>query len=85
MLITFIYIFTYYWLPQNNGNTEEYLLLLEKYNKVVSDKKRYKEEYNKLMQTQTMAVGKSVSAHSGSSNPRSFNQNDNMLVSEMLA
>lgn len=84
LLIAFIYVFTYFWLPQNN-NTEEYLKLLEKYNKVVSDKKRYKDEYNKLLQVQTTAVGKSVSAHSGSANPRRFNQSDNMLVDEMLA
>lgn len=84
LLIVFIYVFTYFWLPQNDGNTEQYLKLLEKYNKVVDDKKRYKEEYNKLLQIQSTSVGKSVSAHSGRVNPGRFNQNDNILVDEIL-
>jgi hypothetical protein len=72
-------------LPNNNeNNIQQYLKLLDKYNKVLEDKKRYKLEYTKLLQTQTTSIGKSVSAHSGSTNPRRFNDNDNNMVDEML-
>lgn len=88
ILIVFIYVFTYYWLPQNNENkTEQYLKLLDKYNKVLDDKKKYKFEYNKLLgsyNSQATSVGKSVSAHSGSTRPRNFSQTDNQMVDDML-
>ena len=88
ILIAFIYVFTYYWLPQNSENkTEQYLKLLDKYNKVLEDKKKYKVEYSKLLgsyNAQSTSVGKSVSAHSGSTRPRDYTQSDNRMVDEML-
>lgn len=88
ILIVFIYVFTYFWLPKNNENkTEQYLKLLDKYNKILDDKKKYKFEYNKLLNSyniQNTRVGKSISAHSGSTIPRNFSQTDNQMVDEIL-
>lgn len=86
-LIVFIYVFTYYWLPKTDNNTEEYLKLLEKYNKVLNDRKYYKSQYLKVMdeyKKSPITIGKSISAHSGVIQPRSIDQNDNYLVDQIV-
>lgn len=89
ILVVFIYVFTYYWLPQKQCNdTEEYIKLLEKYNKILYERDYYKKEYSKLTDMhatqQTTTIGKSISAHSGTITPRNINQNDNKIVQQML-
>ena len=88
ILIGFIYIFTYYWLPQKSTNTDEYLKLLEKYNKVLADRKFYKTKYFKATDIYANSVdttiGKRMSAHSSTIKPRNFNQTDNYAVEQIL-
>jgi hypothetical protein len=89
LLIGFIYVFTYYWLPQQKCNdTDEYLKLLEKYNKVLNDRKMYKREYLKVTNIHNknpdISIGKSISAHSGALKPRSIHQSDNAAVNQMV-
>ena len=87
-LIVFIYIFTFYWLPQKKCNdTEEYLKLLDKYNKVLADRKYYKSQFLKatnIHEKSSATIGSSVSAHSGSIQPREINQNDNYMVEQII-
>ena len=86
-LIVFIYVFTYYWLPKTDNNTEEYLKLLEKYNKVLNDRKYYKSQYLKVTdeyKKPPITIGKSISAHSGTIQPRNVDQNDNYLVDQIV-
>ena len=85
LLIMFIYVFTYYWLPQQKHiDTDEYLKLLEKYNKVLNDRKYYKAEYLKVTGAREVTIGKKISAHSSQTKPRDINQSDNYAVDEML-
>ena len=86
-LIVFIYVFTYYWLPKTDNNTEEYLKLLVKYNKVLNDRKYYKSEYLRITSTHNKTpttIGKSISAHSSAIQPRNINDNDNYLVDQIV-
>jgi hypothetical protein len=89
ILIIFIYVFTYYWLPRKQTNeSDEYIKLLEKYNKILYERNYYKTEINKISDVhamqQTTSIGKSISAHSGAIVPRNINQNDNLQVRQML-
>lgn len=88
IFITFIYIFTYYWLPKQKCNdTDEYIKLLEKYNKVVDDKNRLKKELiikNTINNQSRITIGSGVSAHSGSMTPKPVGQSDNIAVEQIL-
>jgi hypothetical protein len=59
VLILFIYVFVYVWLPKEKfegmtgkdiTNNEEYITLLEKYNKVNEEKKAYKQKLQSVLQ-----------------------------------
>ena len=88
IFILFIYTFTYFWLPKQKCNdTDEYIKLLEKYNKVVDDKMRLKERLinNRSSYKQPkMSLNNAISAHSSSIIPRNINDNDNLLVEQIL-
>ena len=85
LLIVFIYIFTYYWLPRpQDNNIDEYLKLLEKYNKVLNDRKFYKSEYLKAVNVQSASIGKSINSHSGPLKPSSLHRSDNNAVTEFI-
>lgn len=81
ILVSFIYIFCYYWTPKPR-HTDEYLKLLDKYNKV-SDKLERRIQKSILhneMDLEQTTIGKSTSAHSSGIKPIGIHQNDNDIV-----
>jgi len=81
LFIGFIFIFTYFWLPQNN-TSDEYITLLEKYNRLLVSKSKYKNEVLRL--SSQHPVGKKLSAHTSTIVPSYIHDNDNNMVSEIL-
>ena len=97
LLIIFIYLFTYFWLPKNNiYKTTEYRNLAFKYINLLDDKNYWENaylnisnsyKYNNINNTNTYSestIGNKNSAHSNAINPRNIATNDNNLVDQFL-
>lgn len=84
LLIGFIYIFTFYWLPKEE-KTDEYLKLLDKYNKVSNQLEKKIKKSIKNAELNGITMGKSTSAHNSSIKPVNMYQNDNNLVQAMTS
>ena len=93
LLIIFIYLFTYFWLPKINVyKTNEYKELAFKYINLL-DEKNYLEnnyinmsnqhKYNNNTYSES-SIGSKNSAHSTSINPRNIYSNDNDLVDRFI-
>lgn len=78
IIIIFIGVFTYFWLPVKNTN-DQYLILLQKYNKLLESKNKYKN----LART-TDTIGKKISANGGSINPEMIDDEMDGQVNEMF-
>ena len=92
LLIIFIYIFTYFWLPKINiYKTTEYITLLNKYS-VIQDEKNYWhnlyiQSYAHLEPTyinDSTMIGSKSSSHNSSINPRFIQSNDNDIINNFL-
>ena len=83
-LVIFIYAFAYCWMPKHQ-HTDEYLVLLDKYNRL-SDKLKSKIQQSIRVKEQDLGqttIGKTVSTHSSGIKPIGIYQNDNELVYQM--
>lgn len=94
LLIIFIYLFTYFWLPKTNVyKTNEYKELAFKYINLL-DEKNYLENTYINMSNQynnpnnntysESSIGSKNSAHSTPINPRNIYSNDNDLVDQFI-
>jgi hypothetical protein len=96
LLIIFIYLFTYFWLPKINVyKTNEYKELAFKYINLLDEKNYLENTYinipNQYTNTNTntntyseSSIGSKNSAHSTSINPRNIYSNDNDLVDRFI-
>jgi hypothetical protein len=93
LLIIFIYVFTYFWLPKPNiFKSNEYKELALKYINLL-DEKTYLEntyinlsnqyKYNNNTYSES-SIGSKNSAHSNPINPRNIYSNDNDLVDRFI-
>lgn len=87
LLLAFICVFSYHWTPKQS-NTDEYVELLEKYNKTFATLKKYKMIKNRNKQemdaSESVVMGKHISAHSNSIRPSTENNSDERLIHEMM-
>ena len=90
LLIIFIYLFTYFWLPKINVyKTNEYKELAFKYINLLDEKNYLENTYinipNQYNNTYSeSSIGSKNSAHSTPINPRNIYSNDNDLVDRFI-
>ena len=95
LLIIFIYVFTYFWLPKINiQKTFEYRDLAFKYINLLDEKNYWQNEYtnnynsykfnNNSNTYSESTIGNKNSAHSNAINPRNILTNDNNIVDKFL-
>ena len=93
LLIAFIYIFTYFWLPKINiYKTAEYTILANKYLAIVDEKdywhnlyiQLYANSNYKISPDNSQSIGSKTSSHTSSINPRLIDSNDNDIISNFL-
>jgi hypothetical protein len=95
LLIIFIYIFTFAWLPKINiKKTNEYKKLALKYVDLLDEKNYWENSYINISNSYKVnnnsntysesSIGNKNSAHSNAINPRNILTNDNNMVDQFL-
>lgn len=87
LLLIFVCIFAYYWTPRGNDYTEEYLALLDNYNKLVCNFKKAKQQIKILTQNEgntDATIGSNVSAHSKTVKPTNRFDHDNFIIDQLI-
>jgi hypothetical protein len=98
LMVVFIYVFTYYWLPKIDIiKTPEYKKLFTNYNQVKEEREYWANLYDALRvrcqkglideqgnETGPIVIGGQTSAHNSAIIPRSIDSTDNYAVQHML-
>lgn len=96
LLVIFIYVFTYYWLPKVDIiKTPEYKKLFANYSSAIEERDYWSNMYQMSRSNQqnnvhdrenndNIVIGSQSSAHGSAINPRPINSNDNYAVGQLL-